>query len=73
LLTANGDAVNGDPTHPSEIVEFTRDGRFVAEFDVDAAQGGAFGLAVAQIGPGVRSAFVDDVTNYMTVIDQPRK
>jgi hypothetical protein len=73
LLTANGDAINGDPTHPSEIVEFTRDGRFVAEFDVDAAQGGAFGLAVAQAGNGVRSAFVDDVTNYLTVIDQPRK
>jgi hypothetical protein len=24
LITANGDAVNGDPTQPSEIVEFTK-------------------------------------------------
>jgi hypothetical protein len=39
LLTANGDAVNDDPTQPSEIVEFTRTGRFVRQFNVDAAQG----------------------------------
>jgi DNA-binding beta-propeller fold protein YncE len=38
LLTANGDAVNADPTHPSEIVEFTKDGEFVTEFNVDAVQ-----------------------------------
>jgi hypothetical protein len=31
LLTANGDAVNGDPTHPSEIVEFTTTGMFIPE------------------------------------------
>jgi len=45
LPTANGDAVNGDPTHPSEIVEFTKSGEFVREFNVDAGQGGAFGIA----------------------------
>jgi hypothetical protein len=28
LLTANGDAVNADVLYPTEIVEFTRDGRF---------------------------------------------
>src|SRR6202035_628397 len=44
LLTANGDAVNDDPTQPSEIVEFTRTGRFVRQFNVDAAEGGAFGI-----------------------------
>ena len=38
LLTANGDAVNGDPTQPSEIVEFTTSGKFVGQFNVDAAQ-----------------------------------
>jgi len=44
LLAANGDAVNADPLHPSEIVEFTKSGRFVREYDVDSSQGGAFGI-----------------------------
>jgi hypothetical protein len=30
LITSNGDAVNPDPTQPSEIVEFTKSGKFVA-------------------------------------------
>jgi hypothetical protein len=47
LLTSNGDAVNPDPTQPSEIVEFTTTGTFVKQFNVDAGQGGAFGFAVA--------------------------
>ena len=50
LLTANGDALpaSSDPTHPSEIVEFTKNGEFVGEFNVDAGQGGAFGLAASR-------------------------
>jgi hypothetical protein len=70
LLTANGDAVNGDPTHPSEIVEFTTAGAFVREFNIDAAQGGAFGIATATTG-GVPIVFnfaaVDDVSNSVAV------
>ena len=47
LLAANGGAVNADhPAHPSEIVEFTKTGEFVREFNVDASQGSAFGLDV---------------------------
>lgn len=34
LLTANGDAVNADPAQSSEIVEFTKQGKFVAQFSV---------------------------------------
>ncbi|SAK60676.1 hypothetical protein AWB76_02946 [Caballeronia temeraria] len=45
LFTANGDAINGDPNQPSEITEFTPQGRFIAQLSVDPAQGGAFGLA----------------------------
>jgi hypothetical protein len=70
LLTANGDAVNPDPTHPSEIVEFTTAGAFVREFNIDAAQGGAFGIATATTG-GVPIVFnfaaVDDVSNSVAV------
>lgn len=68
LLTANGDAVNGDPAHPSEIVEFTPSGHFVAEYDVDAGQGGAFGLdTVLDSGGQPNYAAVDDVTNSLSV------
>jgi hypothetical protein len=71
LLTANGDAVNGDPLHPSEIVEFTRSGHFVREYDVDASQGGAFGLDTQLEGGGFNYAVVDDVTNSISVYGLP--
>jgi hypothetical protein len=72
LLTANGDAVNGDPTHPSEIVEFTKSGEFVTEFNVDASQGGAFGIATVLSGyPRFNFAAVDDVPNVISVYFLP--
>src|ERR1700692_547256 len=45
------DSVNADVLHPSEIVEFTTHGHFVREYNVDSAQGGAFGLDTAAHGP----------------------
>jgi hypothetical protein len=61
LITSNGDAVNPDPTHPSELVEFTVDGRFVGESNVDAAEGGAFGIGIGRSDDDrVRFAAVDD-------------
>jgi len=70
LLTANGDAVNDDPTQPSEIVEFTTTGRFVRQFNVDAAEGGAFGIGLASVSKLVRFAFVDDNAVDLTVTDR---
>jgi DNA-binding beta-propeller fold protein YncE len=66
LLTANGDAVNADVLHPSEIVEFTIDGQFVREYNVDSSQGGAFGLDTLSHGP-FDYAVIDDVTNNVSV------
>jgi DNA-binding beta-propeller fold protein YncE len=66
LLAANGDAVNADVLHPSEIVEFTPRGQFVREYNVDASQGGAFGLDTSREGP-FNYAVIDDVTNSLTV------
>jgi hypothetical protein len=72
LLTANGDAVNADATHPSEIVEFTKSGEFVREFNVDASQGGAFGIATVLSGtPPFNFAAVDDVPNVISVYSLP--
>jgi hypothetical protein len=68
LIAANGDAVNGDPNQPSELVEFTKTGHFVGQDSVDSsAQGGAFGIAVETIGNDVRFAAVDDVNNTLKV------
>jgi hypothetical protein len=73
LLTANGDAVNADPLHPSEIVEFTPWGSFVREYNVDAGQGGAFGLdtVLRDFDARFNFAAVDDVTNSLTVVGIP--
>ena len=71
LVTSNGDAVNPDPNHPSEIVELTKNGRFIAQFNVDAGQGGAFGVGVALVNfITARLAVVDDNANDIIVIDQ---
>lgn len=71
LLTANGDAVNGDPLHPSEIVEFDRSGHFVREYNVDPSQGGAFGIDTVLHGGGFNYAVIDDVTNTIAVYGLP--
>jgi DNA-binding beta-propeller fold protein YncE len=75
LLTANGDATaNADPAFPSELIEFTKAGAFVRQFDVDASQGGAFGLDTS-LDPNAlyNFAYIDDVTNNLTLtnITQP--
>ncbi|MCP3714958.1 hypothetical protein [Paraburkholderia sp. CNPSo 3281] len=68
LVTANGDAVNADPQQPSEIVEFTVEGQFVAQMSVDPTAGSAFGLAFG-MNSAHHSQFaaVDDNTNSATV------
>jgi hypothetical protein len=82
LLAANGDAVNADVLHPSEIVEFTKRGQFVQEYNVDSSQGGAFGLdTVLNISPrygfpafntaSFNFAAIDDVTNNLSVYQLP--
>lgn len=68
LVTANGDAVNADPQHPSEIVEFTADGRFIAQLQIDPLPDGAFGLAFGfSSDHRLQFAAVDDNTNTATV------
>jgi sugar lactone lactonase YvrE len=73
LIASNGDAVNADPAHSSELVEFTRHGKFVAEFQVDASAGGAFGIALQDVDGQVRFAAVDDVTNTVSIWTLPSK
>ena len=44
----------------SDLVEFTPDGHFVGEFQVDPTAGSAFGLAATDVNGQLRFAAVDD-------------
>jgi hypothetical protein len=52
LLVTNNDStlINFDPNQPSELVEFTVEGRFVKQISLDPTPGGSFGLAVENLG-----------------------
>jgi hypothetical protein len=67
LITSQGDAVNPDPNQPSEIVEYSPTGQFIAEFSVDSAPGSAFGMALEPLEGGFRFAAVDDGTNELDI------
>jgi uncharacterized protein (TIGR03118 family) len=68
LIAANGDAVNPDPNNSNELVEFTPQGQFVSQFQLDNGPAGApFGIAVSSAGGLLRFAAVDDDTNTLTV------
>jgi hypothetical protein len=69
LIVANSDGVNADPNQPSELVEYTTAGQFVAQFSVDPANGGAFGLGVETTAKGVKLAAVDDNANTISTWD----
>jgi uncharacterized protein (TIGR03118 family) len=67
LLISNGDAVNGDPNQPSEIVEINPSGQFVAQVSVNPQQGAAFGIAINLTLTEVHLAAVDDVVNALDI------
>jgi hypothetical protein len=68
LIVSNSDVINPDPKQPSELVEFTTDGKFVAELSLDPNFGGSFGLAfAAPVGDSVRFAAVDDNVPNITI------
>jgi hypothetical protein len=69
LIVTNGDAVNPDPNHQSELVEFTTHGRFVSQFQLDPAAGAAFGLAVTTHGNDVQLEAVNDDTNTLEIFN----
>jgi hypothetical protein len=73
LLTANADpAVSQDPSVPSEIVEFTRNGHFVREYSVDPNLGSAFALGIEGGEGSVVFAYVDDFLSNCTILNLSR-
>jgi len=67
LLATQGDAINPDPAHFSEITEFSPAGQFIGQFQIDPAVGSAFGLAIVPLNDGFRFAAVDDGNNILDV------
>ena len=66
FVVANSDGSNADPNQPSELVEYSSTGVFLAQMPIDPNNGGAFGLAALNAGWGtVRLAAVDDNTNTL--------
>jgi DNA-binding beta-propeller fold protein YncE len=65
LLTTNGDAINSDPTQPSEIIEFSPAGTFIGQLPLNQAQGAAFGLAMTVTHHKLTLATVVDATNSL--------
>jgi hypothetical protein len=73
LITSNGDAVNPDPNQPSEMVEFTPAGKFVAQRPVNSSGvGGAFGIVLESADDSNSLAAVDDIANAVDVWRIPR-
>jgi hypothetical protein len=71
LLTSNGDAINADPAHPSEIIEFTPSGAFIRESNIDAAPDAAFGLATTVNRFPFDFALVNDNNNTVAIYSVP--
>jgi len=70
LISSQGDAINPDPAHQSEIVEFTKSGVFVSQFALDSTIGAAFGIAIEPGDTGVVDfAAVNDATNALSVFE----
>jgi hypothetical protein len=68
LIASNGDAQNQDPNQLNELVEFTPQGKFVAQFQLDpGGAGGAFGIALSTDNGELRFAAVDDNTNTLHI------
>lgn len=68
LLVSNGDGTNVDPNQPSELVEYTATGTFLAEYPVDPNNAGAFGIGVLNYAwAAVRVAAVDDNANALKI------
>lgn len=68
FVVANSDGSNVDPNQPSELVEYSATGQFLGQMSIDPNNGGAFGLAVNNMGWGtIRLAAVDDNQNSLHI------
>src|SRR6202166_1288819 len=68
LVVTNNDAINPDPSQPSEIVEFTVEGHFVKQISLDPSPGGQLGLPGKRVKrKTAKLAAVDDSVNLFLI------
>jgi hypothetical protein len=67
LICSSNDVINAVAGQPSELIEFTRAGVFVAEKSVDPNLGGSFGLNFGIVDGKATFAAVDDNTATLGV------
>jgi len=67
LIVSSNDVINAVAGQPSELVEFTRGGVFVAEHSVDPNLGGSFGLGFGTVDGKTTFAAVDDNTATLEI------
>ncbi|MGH8014025.1 MAG: YncE family protein [Candidatus Binataceae bacterium] len=69
LVTANADpAAHVDPAQPSELVEFTTQGRFVRQFSIDPNNGSAFAILNVSSERVNQFAYVDDFSSIVNIL-----
>jgi hypothetical protein len=69
MLISTDPMVSQDPNEPSEIVEFTRSGRFVRQYSVDPNLGSAFALGIANHDDAKVFAYVDDFLSTCPILN----
>jgi hypothetical protein len=68
LITANSDPARvTSSAGPSEIVEFTKGGRFVRTFSIDSASGAAFAVSDLFKPGSIQFSYVDDAESTLTI------
>jgi DNA-binding beta-propeller fold protein YncE len=69
LITANADpTAHQDAANPSELVEFTKSGKFVREFSIDPNLGAAFAILNVKLDDVNQFAWVDDFTSTISIL-----
>jgi hypothetical protein len=72
LFVTNSDGINVDPNQPSELVELTVGGKFIAQYSLDPGLGGAFGVGFGrQEDDFIRFAAVNDNQNTLEIFNVP--
>jgi hypothetical protein len=70
FVTANADpAAHNDPNQPSELVEFTPQGKFVRQYSIDPNQGAAFAILNVHKPHANQFSYVDDFSSTLTVVN----
>ena len=69
LIVSNGDGTGLDLNFPSQVLLYTRQGKFLAAQSINPSPGAAFGIAIQQVGRNITFVAVDDVLNTLDIFN----